>query len=272
LKIFVGISLITAAAVYFLLAWNIISNQEEMLFQGASLSEERINQVNASFNNTEEITFETDDGNLLHGWLQHSDMNSPSPLVLYFGGNAEEASAALESHQYPDDWSVLFMNYRGYGNSTGTPGEENLYKDGKVLFDYVSSRKDIKSHKIVAAGRSMGTSVASYVSKERPVAATILVSPYDSRTRLQGDRHPLFPVEQFIRHPFEVSKMAETIPSPLLGITAEEDQVIPPEHSYKTFSKWKGEVRFVTISEAGHNTLQEDPVYWQEINQFLNDL
>ncbi|WP_147804827.1 alpha/beta hydrolase [Alkalicoccus halolimnae] len=272
MKVFIGACLTAAIAVYFLFAWNVISSQEESLFQGASLSEERINQVNEHFHNTEEINFETEDGNILHGWLQHSDKNSPSPLVIYFGGNAEEASTALESNQYPDDWSVLFMNYRGYGKSTGTPGEDNLYKDGTALFDYVSSREDINSHKIVAAGRSMGTSAASYVSKQRPVAATILISPYDSRTRLQGERHPLFPVERFIRHPFEVSEMAETISSPLLGITADEDQVIPAEHSHKTFSRWDGKTRIVTISGEGHNTLQGDPVYWQEITQFLNDL
>src|SRR5688572_28818026 len=61
----------------------------------------------------------------------------PGPAaVLYFGGNAEDVAAsvaplaaALPAH------SMYFVNYRGYGGSTGSPSEQALVADAIALHD-----------------------------------------------------------------------------------------------------------------------------------------
>src|SRR5947209_2848780 len=49
----------------------------------------------------------------------------PGPrAILYFGGNAEDVAGNLPGYSaaFPEH-ALYFMHYRGYGGSTGSPGE-----------------------------------------------------------------------------------------------------------------------------------------------------
>jgi hypothetical protein len=51
----------------------------------------------------------------LHGWfLKKKMISSQSPLVIYYGGNAEEVSGNLEDLDRIDAGAFLLMNYRGF--------------------------------------------------------------------------------------------------------------------------------------------------------------
>jgi dipeptidyl aminopeptidase/acylaminoacyl peptidase len=64
----------------------------------------------------EEIALQAADGTRLHGWFARY-RDGPAPLVVYFGGNAEETSWIVGESQRLGGWSVLAVNYRGYGRS-----------------------------------------------------------------------------------------------------------------------------------------------------------
>ena len=68
----------------------------------------------------ESVFMEAADGTRLHAWHVKGD-----PLVIYFGGNAEEVSWMLEhvARRTPGlGW--LLVDYRGYGSSGGSPSEK----------------------------------------------------------------------------------------------------------------------------------------------------
>lgn len=264
----IGLTLVIIIMIYSIQAWTVLANQDDLLFEGADLSEERIEEIN-QMPDTEEIHLKTADGATLHGWMKLSGERE-SPLLIYFGGNGEEASQALESHHLPEEWSGLYINYRSYGKSSGTPSEQTLFKDGRLIFEYAANRKEINESSIVVMGRSMGTAAAAHVSLTKKTAGTILVSPYDTRTELQQERYPYLPHGTFIKHPFKVSAMAANIESPLLGIVGVEDEVIPPSHSQQTFQRWKGPVQTLELEGYNHNNLHQAPLYWEEIHSFLN--
>ncbi|SER95846.1 alpha/beta hydrolase [Salipaludibacillus aurantiacus] len=247
-------------------------NQENDLFQEPDLSREKAQEINAENKKAEELFIETEDGTSLHGWLLNNSNHSPSRLLIYFGGNSEEVSRTLPEFEQLNDWSVLLVNHRGYGLSEGTPSEAALFHDAKAIYDFISEREEIDSEHIAVMGRSMGTAPATHLSKERNVAGTVLVSPYDSRTRVMKDRYPLIPVERLIRHPFKVSDKAESIESPLLALLASEDEIIPTEHSAATLAAWKGESQKVWLEGYNHNNLQSSPDFWKSIQTFLDEL
>ena len=60
---------------------------------------------------------------------------TPAPVVIYFGGNAEEASWILAERRWSPDWTIVAVNYRGYGASEGAPREQALTSD------YISIRR-----------------------------------------------------------------------------------------------------------------------------------
>ena len=63
----------------------------------------------------------------------------PGPdAVVYFGGNADDVAAHVRpfAHALPDQ-SLYFVNYRGFGGSTGTPTEAALFADALSVFDQI---------------------------------------------------------------------------------------------------------------------------------------
>ena len=58
-------------------------------------------------------------------------------------------------------FSLLFLEYRGYGLSSGTPGEKGLYIDARAAVDYLFTRHDLDHSQIVLFGRSLGGAVVS---------------------------------------------------------------------------------------------------------------
>ena len=250
-----------------------IWNQEDQLFFETTISEQHKDEASQN-DGIEEIRLTTEDGEDLHGWLRHpgDGDEEPMPLLIYFGGNAEEKTQAALSHDWIEGYRIAFINYRGYGLSTGSPGEEALFRDAELIFDELSQRDDVSEDQIVSFGRSMGSAPATHLAQARELAGTVLIAPYDSRVRVQEHRHPWLPVGPFIRHPFEVSTMAEEIDSPLLMLTGTDDQVIPPEHSAVTADHWQGDVTAIAYEGFGHNDMQMHPDYQSDIQSFLDDL
>ena len=56
--------------------------------------------------------------------------------------------------------NVLLLEYRGYGESTGTPDEVGLKIDAQTGLDYIRQRADLSDSKIVVYGQSLGGAVA----------------------------------------------------------------------------------------------------------------
>src|SRR6516164_8195416 len=121
------------------------------------------------------------DGARLRGWIVKGDA-APAPAVIYFGGNAEEVSWTLSDVRWPREWSIIGVNYRGYGASEGAPGQTALESDALGIHDAVVRRDDVDVRRIVMFGRSLGTAIAVHVAAMRPdaVAGAVLASPYDS--------------------------------------------------------------------------------------------
>ena len=69
------------------------------------------------------------DGNIVRGWLVKNPSQTPRKLLFYYGGNAEELSSMVEESGKFGDRSLVLVNYRGYGQSDGNPGEEVLKQD-----------------------------------------------------------------------------------------------------------------------------------------------
>src|SRR6185369_6254621 len=96
------------------------------------------------------------DGTRLRGWMRAASA-TPAPVIVYFGGNAEEVSWTLADGRWPRDWAIVAINYRGYGASEGTPGETELVADALAIYDTIAARSDVNPRRIVVFGRSIGT-------------------------------------------------------------------------------------------------------------------
>jgi len=211
-------------------------------------------------------------GLVMSGWLAASSAPLPGrrvPLVIYFGGNAEEVSylAGMASKFSP--WSVLAVNYRGYGGNPGNPGERALFEDALALYDWAAARPDVDPDRIVVMGRSLGSGVAVHVASERKPAGVVLVTPYDSVREVAQTLYPFVPVSVLLRHPFDSLAKAPNIRRPMLALVAGQDQVIPPRHARRLYEAWGGARQWREMAAASHDSISEDPAYWSAIAAFL---
>jgi fermentation-respiration switch protein FrsA (DUF1100 family) len=208
------------------------------------------------------------DGTRLRGWIARGS-SSPAPAVIYFGGNAEEVSWTLADRRWPPEWTVVALNYRGYGTSEGKPGERALYADGLAIFDAVAAMDAVDRTRIVVLGRSLGTAVAVRVAAQRPVAAAVLVSPYDSLVAVGRHHYAWLPVSLLLRHRFEAGSDARDCRMPLLAIVGEDDAIIPVERSRALYEAWAGPKAWYAVPRGDHNALGADGGFWDAIARFL---
>ena len=256
---------IGAAAVVVLCAF-LYFHQERMLFYPTAPPASVASPANGA---VETLRLVTPQGLGLTGWFVTSGARS-APLVLYFGGNAEDVSGVIGVADRFAGASLLLLNYRGYGGSDGVPGESALFEDALFAFDYAARRGDVDPRRIVAIGRSLGSGVAVYLAANRPVAGVVLVSPYDSVRALAQAAYPWLPVRLLLKHPFDSLARAPTLRAPLLCLVAERDGVIPPAHSRRLFDAWGSvQKRWVELRGADHDSVDADPRYWEEIALML---
>jgi uncharacterized protein len=122
---------------------------------------------------------------------------------------------------------------------------------------------------IYTFGRSLGSGVAVQLAAQRPIAGVILVAPFDSLVEVGKRYYPFLPVNWMLKHRFDSVGIAPSIKAPLLCIVAEDDEIIPAEHSRRLYDAWGGEKRWIGLEGAGHNSTDNAANYWTSIVAFL---
>ncbi len=234
-------------------------NQRKMLYYPQPLDREweHVKQ-NVSF----EYRFERD-GIKLHGWLIYPEREK---LLIYYGGNGEEASQLIGLFKELDEVAVLLVNYRGYGESGGSPTETGLVGDALAIFDDVRDRFD----SITLLGRSLGSGIAVQVAAQRSIKRLILVTPYDSIAAVGQGMYPWAPVKWLAKDPFDSLAASEQVTCSALFLIAEFDAIIPQKHSQNLFENWQGNKEWVVVQGSDHNSIIEFPAYWNSLKQYLD--
>jgi uncharacterized protein len=218
----------------------------------------------------QEIEFTTRDGTRLFGVLALPPHPKP-PLVIYFGGNAEEVtSLAPMAKEYYADRAALYVNYRSYGASQGKPGETALVSDGVELFDWALKREDLDASRIAVHGRSLGTGVAVQVAGARPARCLVLTSPFLSAREVARYLYPWLPVTLLIRHPFDSAARAPTMKTPALFIMGTDDTLVPMAQSARLADLWGGSTERLVLEGFTHNDVHVNPRYGATIRAFLD--
>lgn len=239
--------------------------QDRLIFHPQPLAEPRRAELLQRFPNVTEV-FVQSGGGKLHAF--HVRGRPGGPLVIYFGGNAEEVSwivGDLAAQAPGASW--LLTSYRGYGLSDGAASESAIAADALRWYDY--ARKELRAENVLAFGRSLGSGAAVFLASQRRLAGVILVTPFDSLVEVAKRHYPYLPVSWMLRHRFDSAALAPAIRTPLLCIAAMRDEVIPASHARTLYDAWGGPKRWVGLEGAGHNSTDGAPAFWQNIRAFL---
>lgn len=240
--------------------------QDRLLFYPQPLDARQRDAVAKRFSFARELAIQAESGERLHAWYAPGEKQMP--LVIYFGGNAEEVSWMLEdARARVAGLGWLLVDYRGYGGSEGAPSEATMSADALRWHDYAV--KELGAKNVIGFGRSLGSGAAVFLAANRPLKAVVLVTPFDSLVAVAKHHYPLLPVSLLLRHPYDSIGRAPRIAAPLLCIAASRDEVIPAAHARRLFETWGGPKRWLLLEEAGHNTTDSHPLFWQNVTEFL---
>jgi fermentation-respiration switch protein FrsA (DUF1100 family) len=264
--------LLVIAGAYLLLVAFVYLTQASMLYLPNIPGRELHAAPDAVGLDYEDITLEASDGVSVHGWFVPSD--SPR-VLLYFHGNAGNISHRLYSIKEFHDLglSVFIIDYRGYGQSSGKPTEQGLYRDGEAAWRYLTGERGIAPEDIIVFGRSLGGSVASWIAAREKTAALIVESSFTSVPDIGQDAYPWLPVRWLSRFEHSTRNEVAKATCPVLVVHSRDDEIIPFHHGQAIYGAANEPKQFLEI-RGGHNDghATSATVYSDGIQAFLASL
>jgi fermentation-respiration switch protein FrsA (DUF1100 family) len=200
----------------------------------------------------EPVTLLTGDGVRLGAWfIPHTDARG---TLLFLHGNAGNISHRLDSIAlfHALGLSVLILDYRGYGESEGTPSEAGTYRDADAAWQHLVEQRRIAPSEIVIFGRSLGAAVAVELASRTRPGALIMESAFISVPEMAATLYPRLPVRLLSRYRYNALTPLERISCPLLIVHSRDDEIIPFRQGQRLFEHAREPKQFLEL-RGGHN-------------------
>lgn len=222
-------------------------------------------------------------GEKIHGWwVPSSSSGGPFPVILHFHGNAGNIGFRINLirtlyHNVPAH--VFMLDYRGYGDSQGSPSERALQQDALAAVDYCVSRA--QGAPIIIYGESLGGAVAIYAAvtskHTKSLGGLILQNTFTSIPDMVDQLfRPVRHLKRLVLNNFWPSdQLLSQVSCPVLFFSSIEDEIVP-QHMHKAL--WRlvpQHLQYQWVEcHANHNTLadQHEHLFCSTMNKFVRDV
>jgi fermentation-respiration switch protein FrsA (DUF1100 family) len=224
------------------------------------------------------VLLSSPDGVSLQAWEiapPHPDSAATWLLVLHGNaGNLGTPGRAEHARQLQSlGLGVLALDYRGYGESSGTPSEAGTYVDARTAYDYLRVTRGIPAERIVIYGHSLGSAVAVELATSVPAAGLIAEGAFTSAPDLGSEVYPFLPVRLLARNQFNSLARIGRLRMPLLVIHGRDDQTIPIAHGRRLFSAAPEPKWFLDVPGGHDDAYSVDAAAYEAgIRRFLASL
>lgn len=254
LRILLGLAI--AYGVLLLLAWRF---QHRLALPGARMR--LISPAEAGLSDGEVVEVTAADGVRLKGWYVPASsgpgVERPAPGLLWFYGNLETVTGLAPIIRWlrPPQVALLILDYRGYGESEGSPSEPGLYTDAEAAWAYLMSRPEVDPSRIAVYGRSVGAVPALHLATARPIRAVVIESAFTNATDMARVHYRFLP-SFIVRLSMDNLARAGQLTAPMLVFHGAEDDIAPPRMGRAVAEA--GHAReLVMIQGAGHNEIYD---------------
>jgi fermentation-respiration switch protein FrsA (DUF1100 family) len=207
----------------------------------------------------EESFVRSADGVNVHAWLlwaPHVVDAASAPTVVLCHANAgnmalrlplaDQLRKALLAH-------VVLWDYRGYGNSEGSPEEDGMKADAEAVLAWARSR--VHPDRVFAMGESLGGGVAVHLAARGGVAGAILVNTFTSISdmvdHLMPHVAPLKPLVLRLR--WDTLGAMAGVRAPVLLVSGGADVVVPPRMMRALAAAAPPGSELFEVEGGGHN-------------------
>jgi pimeloyl-ACP methyl ester carboxylesterase len=191
----------------------------------------------------------------MNGWWLQSDA-AAAPVLLYLHGNDLNIAGNI-GHIAPlrrMGFSVLIVDYRGYGKSGGGfPSEGQVYEDAETAWNYLIRDLHADPGRAFIYGHSLGGAVAIELGLRHPEAAgLILESTFTSMADMAKLAYWMFPADWLLNQRFDALAKVPRLRLPMLFIHGPADREVPYTMSERLFAAARGPKWLTLIPGGGH--------------------
>ena len=204
-----------------------------------------------------ERSFRTTDGLTLRAVLLTHELPGDRFSILFCQPAGGSTQVQMSQEHLKALWElgydVFAFDYRGFGDSDGTPTERGLYADAAAAYDHLVRVERVPASRIVLAGHSLGGAVAIDLATRVPAAGLLLFAPIDSVPAVAARLYPWAPVRLLARHEFNSLAKAKTIDLPVLHFYGWPDSMMPQADARVLFAQFRGPKLMVETGGGHHH-------------------
>lgn len=217
-------------------------------------------------------------------FLGDSNQMAGSKVILYCHGNKNHMDnywnrAKLLYHLgRKGKLSILMMDYRGFGLSTGNPTEQGMYDDVYACMQWLK-KKGLPRENLIMYGYSLGSAPATKWASDTTLfspESLILEAPFASAEMMVQDAAKLqLPASYFTNLKIDNAREIKKIRCSFLWLHGEDDDFLDyQKHGQQVFANAPSQIKkvAVTIPGAGHNDVPKVmgyATYLQALSGFL---
>jgi pimeloyl-ACP methyl ester carboxylesterase len=218
------------------------------------------------------VTFPSTDGLTLNGVVLRHDAARDRYWILFCppAGASTRVQRiqgqlkALSSLGY----NVFAFDYRGFGDSPGLPTEDGLYADATAAHAHLVQRLGVSPSRIIVAGRSLGSAVATDLATRVDAAGLLLFAPIDSVPQVAARLYPWAPARLLASHRFDTSAKAARVSAPVVVVYASPDRFMPVIDVRSLFHEFRGR-KAILQTGGGHHFAGF--IYLSDLNRVLTE-
>ncbi|MEK7390200.1 MAG: alpha/beta hydrolase [Elusimicrobiota bacterium] len=219
----------------------------------------------------ESLWLTAEDGTRLRAWWLPGP-RADSPVMLCLHGNAGNISTRTDKMRIFHDGGAaqLWIDWRGYGESGGSPSERGLHIDAQAAWTWLTSVKNIPPARLVVYGESLGGGPAAALALRAFPSGLILDSTFTSIRDMAGLLLPWFPA-RLVKTRFDNLAKLPSIACPTLILHSPQDDVIPFGMARLNFAASGAAQKTLVELKGTHNEgfLETGPAYGAAIKRFL---
>lgn len=161
-------------------------------------------------------------------------------------------------------FSVLLVEYPGYGRSAGSPSSAAIRLTMLAAYDRLAADPRVESARIVGLGESLGGGAICALARERPLQALILQSTFPS-LKMFAARY--FAPSFLMLDEFDNEAALKAFGGPVLVMHGRHDALVP----------WRQGQRLAAASarstfklyDCGHGCWFAGPEVWRDMKEFV---
>lgn len=223
----------------------------------------------------EYVRFKNEEGLTLTGWYYPGPgggLAAAVPFVISCHGNAGNMSHSGEylSQLGARGYGFLAFNYRGYGESEGTPSEEGIYRDVEAAYDYAVEQRGVRPCRVVAQGFSLGAAVALHLALNRDVQCLVMDSAFTNLADMVKKYPAVRPLVWLMQNKFDNLSAVRELDVPLMMVHGKADAIVPIELGRQVFAAAPNPKQFWPFVSGEHmDAFMVNPdTYWDKFGSF----